>query len=58
MSMPEHEPPGLRFYFYGAEYGRQHQPPYCHGPILGPFFAAMVMVFGVAPLVILLVAAR
>ena len=48
---------GLRFYFYAAEYRRQHQPPYCHDPILGPFFAAMVMVFGVALLVILLVAA-
>ena len=49
---------GLRFYLYGVAYRRQHQPPYYHNPALGPFFAAMVMVCGVALLVILVVAAQ
>ena len=49
---------GLRFYLYGVAYRRQHQPPYYHNPSLGPFFAAMVMVCGVALLVILVVAAQ
>ncbi|MGH7226413.1 MAG: hypothetical protein ACRELF_24625, partial [Gemmataceae bacterium] len=49
---------GLRFYLYGLAYRRQHQPPDYHHPIVGPFFATMVMVCGVALLVILIVAAK
>lgn len=47
---------GLRFSLYAAAYRRQHKPPYYHAPNLAPFFAAMVVVFGIALLVILIVA--
>lgn len=46
---------GLRFYAYAAAYRRQHRPPDYHAPVLGPFFAAMVAVFGVAVLVVMVV---
>lgn len=49
---------GLRFYLYGVAYRRQHQPPDYHHPVLGPFFAVMVMLCGVALLVILAVATK
>lgn len=49
---------GLRFYAYAAAYRRQHhRPPDYHAPVLGPFFAAMVAVFGVAVLVVMVVVA-
>lgn len=48
---------GIRFYAYSAAYRRQHRPPDYHAPVLGPFFAAMVAVFGVAVLVVMVVVA-
>jgi len=48
---------GLRFYVYSAAYRRQHRPPEYHAPILGPFFASMVAVFGMAVLVVMVVVA-
>lgn len=47
----------LRFYAYAAAYLREHRPPYYHSPILGPFFASMVAVFGVAVLIVMVVVA-
>lgn len=47
----------LRFYAYAAAYRRQHQPPDYHAPVLAPFFASMVAVFGVAVLVVMIVVA-
>lgn len=49
---------GVRFYAYSVAYRRQHQPPYYHNPILGPFFALMAAIFGVAVLVILVAIAQ
>ncbi|SRR5579875_1155552 len=48
---------GLRFRVYTLAYQRHHRPPFHHHPALGPFFALMVGVFGVALLVIMLVVA-
>ncbi|MGH7014360.1 MAG: YidH family protein [Stellaceae bacterium] len=48
---------GLRFHAYTVEYQRHHRPPFHHHPALGPFFALMVAVFGVAVLIILIVVA-
>jgi len=48
---------GLRFYAYAAAYRRQHRPPDYHAPVLGPFFAAMVAVFGLAVLVVMVAVA-
>ena len=49
---------GLRYYAYTVAYKRHHRPPYYHHPALGPFFALMVVVFGVGVLVILVLFAR
>jgi len=49
---------GVRFYVYAVAYRRQHRPPYFHGPILGPLFALMAAVFGIALLVILIAIAQ
>lgn len=48
---------GLRFYAYAAAYRREHRPPDYHAPVLGPFFAAMVAVFGVAVLIVMVAVA-
>ena len=48
---------GLRFYAYAAAYLREHRPPYYHTPILGPFFATMVGVFGLVVLIVMVVIA-
>lgn len=44
---------GLRFLAFAIAYRRIHQLPTHHGPWLGPVFAALVAVFGIALLVIL-----
>lgn len=44
---------GSRFLVFAISYRRQHQLPAHHGPYLGPIFAALVALFGIALLVIL-----
>lgn len=44
---------GWRFLAFAFAYRRQHRLPAYHGPYLGPVFAGLVAVFGVALLVIL-----
>lgn len=45
---------GARFFAYARSWGRSHRFPAHHGPYLGPFFAAMVALFGVVLLVIMI----
>lgn len=44
---------GSRFLVFSLAYRRMHQLPPHHGPYLGPIFAALVALFGIALLVIL-----
>lgn len=44
---------GLRFLAFSVAYRRMHRLPAHHGPYLGPVFAALVALFGIALLVIL-----
>ncbi len=44
---------GLRFFAFSVTYRRVHQFPPHHGPYLGPMFAVLVAIFGIALLVIL-----
>lgn len=44
---------GTRFLVFALSYRRVHQLPEHHGPYLGPIFAALVALFGIALLVIL-----
>ncbi|MGH6828017.1 MAG: YidH family protein [Rhizomicrobium sp.] len=44
---------GLRFAAFAVAYRRMHQIPPHHGPYLGPVFAVLVALFGIALLVIL-----
>lgn len=46
---------GLRFLAYAHDWCRRHEPPRHHGPYLAPFFALMVVVFGAALLVGMLI---
>lgn len=45
---------GIRFLAYAVAYRRDHKVPVHHGPYLAPTFALLVVVFGIALLVILL----
>jgi len=49
---------GARFVAYAIAYRRVHQLPLRHGPVLGPVFAALVALFGIALLIILIVFTR
>ncbi|MGH8258306.1 MAG: YidH family protein [Steroidobacteraceae bacterium] len=42
-----------RFFIFSIAYRRVHRLPAHHGPYLGPIFAALVALFGIALLVIL-----
>jgi putative membrane protein len=44
---------GSRFFAFSIAYRRVHQLPPHHGPYLGPVFATLVALFGIALLVIL-----
>lgn len=44
---------GSRFLAFSIAYRRKHHLPAHHGPYLGPVFAALVALFGIALLVIL-----
>lgn len=44
---------GTRFLVFAITYRRVHQLPRHHGPYLGPIFAGLVALFGIALLVIL-----
>lgn len=44
---------GARFLAFSIAYRRMHRLPAHHGPYLGPVFAALVALFGIALLVIL-----
>jgi len=44
---------GSRFLSFSLAYRRMHRLPAHHGPYLGPVFAALVALFGIALLVIL-----
>lgn len=44
---------GIRFLVFALTHRRVHQLPAHHGPYLGPIFAALVALFGIALLVIL-----
>jgi putative membrane protein len=44
---------GSRFVAFAIAYRRKHQLPKHHGPYLGPVFAGLVALFGIALLVIL-----
>ncbi|HEX5459233.1 MAG TPA: DUF202 domain-containing protein [Steroidobacteraceae bacterium] len=44
---------GSRFLAFSLTYRRMHRLPAHHGPYLGPFFAALVALFGIALLVVL-----
>jgi putative membrane protein len=44
---------GARFFVFSVAYRRVHRLPPHHGPYLGPIFAALVALFGIALLVIL-----
>lgn len=44
---------GARFLSFSLAYQRMHRLPARHGPYLGPVFAALVALFGIALLVIL-----
>jgi putative membrane protein len=44
---------GSRFFAFSVAYRRKHQLPPHHGPYLGPVFAALVALFGIALLVVL-----
>jgi putative membrane protein len=46
---------GTRFLVFAITYRRAHRLPAHHGPYLGPIFAALVALFGIALLVILTV---
>lgn len=44
---------GARFLAFSVAHRRMHEPPPYHGPYLGPAFALLVALFGIALLVIL-----
>jgi putative membrane protein len=44
---------GSRFFAFSLAYRRLHRLPARHGPYLGPVFAALVALFGIALLVVL-----
>jgi len=44
---------GYRFLVFSIAYRRMHRLPAHHGPYLGPVFAALVALFGIALLVVL-----
>lgn len=44
---------GARFLAFSIQHRRRHQPPPFHGPYLGPAFALLVALFGIALLLIL-----
>src|SRR5579883_794958 len=48
---------GVRFVLFAIAFGREYRRPGFHEPVLGPFFALMVAVFGLAVLIVLLVVA-
>lgn len=48
---------GARFFAFSVAHRRIHQPPPYHGPYLGPAFALLVALFGIALLIIVSVLA-
>ncbi|MGH6994202.1 MAG: DUF202 domain-containing protein [Stellaceae bacterium] len=49
---------GWRFHAVAAEYRRRYAPPFHHGPVLGPAFAALLALLGAAVVAFTLAAGR